>query len=58
MKAEPVHLAREASRFFYSVFVLEEAERAALLTELTAFFAAQGSAAAFHMPINRVVVAI
>ena len=58
MTGEPAHLAQEASRFFYSVFVLEAAERTALLTDLAALFAAQEPAAAFHMPINRVVVRV
>ncbi len=58
MAGDPAHLAEEAARFFYSVFVLEAAERAALLTELTALFAGQGADAAFHMPISRLVVAL
>ncbi|MGB7405559.1 MAG: class I SAM-dependent methyltransferase [Pacificimonas sp.] len=58
MTASPAILAREAARFFYSVFVLEDAERTALLTDLTTLFTAQGPEATFHMPINRVIVAI
>ena len=57
MKDEPEALAREAASFFYSVFMLSEKQRAALLAELTVLFAAQGQHAAFHMPINRLVVA-
>ena len=55
--AEPEALAREASSFFYSVFLLGEHARSNMLTDLTALFAEQGAVATFHMPINRVLVA-
>jgi hypothetical protein len=58
MSADPATLAREASGFFYAAFVLGEEARAAMLDELSALFAAQGPAPAFHMPINRLVVRV
>lgn len=57
MTDEPEALAREASSFFYSVFMLSGQERAILLADLSVLFAVQGQRAAFHMPINRLVVA-
>lgn len=57
MEDEPEALAREASSFFYSVFMLSGKARATLLAELTLLFAAQGRRPTFHMPINRLVVA-
>ncbi|WP_174297713.1 class I SAM-dependent methyltransferase [Sphingomonas bacterium] len=55
--AEPEALARQASSFFYSVFMLSPDERGVMLAELTGLFARRGPRASFHMPINRLVVA-
>ncbi|WP_010216505.1 class I SAM-dependent methyltransferase [Sphingomonas sp. PAMC 26621] len=55
--AAPEALAREASSFFYSAFLLTEGARTNLLIDLAALFSEQGAFASFHMPINRVLVA-
>ncbi|MGF1554059.1 MAG: class I SAM-dependent methyltransferase [Paracoccaceae bacterium] len=61
MTADPETLAREASGFFYAAFVLGEEARAAMLEDLASLFARlsvrEGGRPAFHMPINRLVVA-
>ncbi|MEM6852086.1 MAG: methyltransferase domain-containing protein [Pseudomonadota bacterium] len=59
MSDEPRKLAEEAAGFFYSSFVLPDAERSAMLSELTAFFESQGGEdrlPQFHLPVNRLVV--
>lgn len=48
-------LAREASGFFYSSFVLSPPAHAAMLAELETLFAGKG-ASRFSMPVNRLVV--
>jgi len=58
LQAEPEVLAREAAGFFYAAFVLPAESHAAMLGDLTRFFAAQSGTRPpqFSMPVNRLVV--
>lgn len=55
MEDPPARLAAETAGFFYSSFVLTEAERCVMLDDLASFFALTG-AGRYEMPVNRLRV--
>jgi ubiquinone/menaquinone biosynthesis C-methylase UbiE len=57
LEGPPARLAREASGFFYSAFVLDEVQRTAMLAALERHFSA-AERTRFEMPVNRLIAVL